>query len=121
MKKDLKLHDAEYRFACIVWDHEPIQSGELAKITEQILGWKRTTTYTVLKKLCNREIFKNESSIVVSLVKREEVQQYESREVMEKSFGGSLPRFITAFLGNGSLSEKEAEDIKELIDRYKKR
>lgn len=120
MEKDLKLYDAEYRFACIVWDNEPIQSGELAKITEQILGWKRTTTYTVLKKLCNRNILKNESSIVSSLIKREAVEQYESREVMEKNFGGSLPRFITAFLGNSSLSEKEANEIKELIDRYKK-
>lgn len=119
MEKDLKLYDAEYRFACIVWDHEPIQSGELAKLTEKLLGWKRTTTYTVLKKLCNRNILKNESSIVTSLVKREEVEQYESREVMEKNFGGSLPRFISAFLGTGSLSEKEANEIKELIDRYK--
>lgn len=121
MEKNLKLYDAEYRFACIVWDHEPVQSGELARITEQILGWKRTTTYTVLKKLCTRKILQNEGSIVTSLVKQREVQQYESREVMQKNFGGSLPQFITAFLGNNSLSEKEAEEIKGLIDRYKEK
>ncbi|MGN6715696.1 Predicted transcriptional regulator [Anaerocolumna jejuensis DSM 15929] len=121
MEKNLKLYDAEYRFACIVWDHEPVQSGDLARITEQLLGWKRTTTYTVLKKLCTRKILQNEGSIVTSLVKQREVQQYESREVMQKNFGGSLPQFITAFLGNNSLSEKEAEEIKGLIDRYKEK
>lgn len=121
MTEDLKLHDAEYRFACIVWDHEPIQSGDLARITEKILGWKRTTTYTVLKKLCTRGILKNEGSIVISLVKRQEIQQYESQIVLQKSFEGSLPQFIAAFLGNGRLSAKEAEEIKELIDRYEEK
>ncbi|MDD2420950.1 MAG: BlaI/MecI/CopY family transcriptional regulator [Heliobacteriaceae bacterium] len=119
MKKELKLHDAEFRFACIVWENEPIQSGELARICERELGWKRTTTYTVLKKLCTRGILQNEGSIVTALVKREQIQQYESRTMIEKSFGGSLPQFIAAFLGNKKITEKEAEEIKNLIDRHK--
>ena len=119
MDMDLKLYDAEYRFACIVWENEPIQSGELTRLCERELGWKRTTTYTVLKKLCTRGILQNKDSIVTALVKREQVQQYESRAVMEKSFGGSLPKFIAAFLAGEKLTEKEAEEIKSLIDRYK--
>ncbi len=118
MGQDLKLFDAEFRFACIVWEHEPIQSGELAKQCEQELGWKRTTTYTVLKKLCTRGILQNEGSVVTALVKREQVQQYESRAVLDKSFGGSLPKFIAAFLDGGKLSQKEADEIKQLIDRF---
>ncbi len=119
MDQDLKLYDAEFRFACIVWKYEPIQSGELAKLCEQELGWKRTTTYTVLKKLCTRGILQNQDSVVTALVKREKVQQYESRAVLEKSFGGSLPKFIAAFLDGAKLSRKEADEIKQLIDRFK--
>lgn len=119
MENDLKLYDGEFRLASIVWDNEPVQSGELAKICECQLGWKRTTTYTVLKKLCTRGILQNDGSIVTALVKRDQVQQYESWAVMEKSFGGSLPQFITSFLSNQRLSDEEAEEIKTLIDQYK--
>ena len=119
MDSNLKLYDAEYRFADIVWQHEPIRSGELARICEKELGWKHSTVYTVLKKLCGRGILKNENSVVTSLVGRDEIRQYESRAFMEKSFGGSLPKFIAAFLGGEKLSEKEAREIKALIDRYK--
>lgn len=119
MDKILKLYDAEFRFTCIVWKNEPVQSGELARLCERELGWKRTTTYTVLKKLCTRGILQNEGSIVTALVKREQIQQYESRAVLEKSFEGSLPQFIAAFLGNEKLTDEEAEEIKNLIDRHK--
>ena len=119
MVKDLKLYDAEFRLASIVWENEPVQSGELAKLCEGELGWKRTTTYTVLKKLCNRGILQNNNSLVTALVKREQIQQYESRAVLDKNFDGSLPRFIAAFLGNKKLSAREAEEIKRLIDRHK--
>jgi predicted transcriptional regulator len=119
MDKDLKMYDAEFRFASIVWENEPIQSGELARLCERKLGWKRTTTYTVLKKLCNRGILQNQGSMVTALVKREQIQQHQSRTVMEKSFGGSLPQFITAFLGNKKISEKEAQEIINLINRHK--
>jgi len=119
MDKDLKLYDAELRFACIVWENEPVQSGELTRICEHELGWKRTTTYTVLKRLCTRGILQNEGSIVTALIKREQVQQYESHTVMEKSFGGSLPKFVAAFLAGEKLTDKEAEEIKSMIDRHK--
>jgi BlaI family penicillinase repressor len=117
--KDLKLFDAEFKFAQIVWDSEPVRSGELARLSEKALGWKRTTTYTVLKKLCDRGILKNDGSLVTSLVSRDEVLQYESRAVMDKTFGGSLPAFIAAFLSGEKLTEPEAEEIKALIDRYR--
>ena len=119
MDKDLKLYDAEYRFASIVWENEPVQSGELAKLCEREMGWKRTTTYTVLKKLCIRGILKNDGSIVTALVKREQIQQYESRTILEKNFGGSLPQFIAAFLGGEKLTEREADEIKNLIDKFR--
>lgn len=118
MEENLKLHDAEYRFACIVWEHEPLPSGELARLAGARLGWKRTTAYTVLKKLITRGILQNDDSMVSAQVKRESVQRYESRALLEKSFGGSLPQFIAAFLGEGGLSAAEAEEIKMLIDRY---
>ena len=119
MENGYKLYDAEYKFACIVWENEPLKSGELARLCGLELGWKRTTTYTVLKKLCTRGILQNEGSVVTSLIKKEQVQQYESRAVMEKNFGGSLPQFIAAFLSGRKLSEKEAEEIKSLIDRHR--
>ena len=117
--KDLKLYDAEFKFAGIVWDNEPIKSGELARLCEKVLGWKRTTTYTVLKKLCDRGILNNDNSTVTSLVPRDVVLRYESRAVMDKTFGGSLPAFIAAFLSGGKLSEREAEELKNIIDRYR--
>ena len=117
--QDLKLYDAEYRFALVVWEHEPVRSGELARLCAEDLGWKRTTTDTVLKKLCAKGIFRNENSIVTALVKKEQVQRYESQSLLEKSFGGSLPRFITAFLGDRQLSQEEADELQALIDRHR--
>ena len=119
LPQDLKLYDAEYRFALVVWEHEPVRSGELARLCAEELGWKRTTTYTVLKKLCAKGIFRNENSIVTALVKKEQVQRYESQSLLEKSFGGSLPRFITAFLGDRQLSQEEADELQALIDRHR--
>lgn len=119
MGKNLKLFDAEYRFACIVWENEPIQSRKLAELCEQQFGWKRPTTYTVLRKLCERGIMKNENAIVSTLVKKEEIHQYESNAIVERTFSGSLPSFITAFLKDKKLSNEEAEKIKNLIDEYK--
>lgn len=115
----LKLCESEYRFATIVWDNEPIASGELVMLCSKHLGWKKSTTYTVLKKLCERGIFKNENSKVYSLVKREKVQKYESEQLINRAFDGSLPKFLTAFMGDKKISEQEAEYLKELIDSYK--
>ena len=117
--KDLKLFDAEFKFAEVVWENEPIQSGELAKLCEEKLGWKRTTTYTVLKKLISRGILRNIDAVVTSMVTRDAVLRYESRAVMNKTFGGSLPTFIAAFLDGEKLTEQEAESLKRMIDKHK--
>lgn len=114
--EELKLYDAEYRLMEIVWELEPVTSTDLYKSCLPRLGWKKSTTYTVLRKLCERGILKNEDSVVTSLVKREKVQQYESRAVVEKWFDHSLPQFVAAFLGGKKLSEKEAEELKAMID-----
>lgn len=117
--KDLKLFDAEFKFAEVVWENEPIGSGELAKLCEEKLGWKRTTTYTVLKKLISRGVLRNENAVVTSLITRDEVLRYESRAVMNKTFGGSLPTFIAAFLDGEKLTAQEAESIKRMIDTHR--
>ena len=111
-----KLFDAEYKFASIVWDNEPINSTELVKLCADKLGWKKSTTYTVLKKLSERGNLKNKDAVVTALVKREEVQKYESNAVVEKSFDGSLPKFLTAFLGERKITEQEAEELKKIIE-----
>lgn len=115
----LKLYEGEYRFAEIVWEHEPLPSKQLVALCAQRLGWKKSTTYTVLKRLCERGLMKNENTVVTALVKREAVQKYESEQLVERVFGGSLPQFITAFMGNKRITMEEAEDLKQLIDQYK--
>ena len=114
-----KLFDAELKFMNIIWEEEPIKSGELVKVCNEKLGWKKSTTYTVLRKLAQRGVLKNENTVVTSIVKREDTQIYESHEVVEKSFWGSLPKFLTAFFGNKKISNDEAEELKKLIDSYK--
>lgn len=111
-----KLFDAEYKFASLVWDFEPIKSSELVRLCADKLGWKKSTTFTVLKKLCERGIFQNEDTVVRALIKREEVQRYESSTMVERNFGGSLPRFMTAFLGGKMLSVEEAAELKRIIE-----
>ena len=113
---ETKLFDAEYKFATLIWENEPINSTELVKLCLKKLGWKKSTTYTVLRKLCERGILKNENAIVTSLIKREEVQKYESEALIEKTFDGSLPEFLTAFLDNRKISKKEAEELKRIIE-----
>lgn len=115
----LKLCESEYHFASIVWKNEPLGSGELVKLCEQELGWKKSTTYTVLKKLCERGILKNENAVVTSLVRQEQVQKFESEQFLNRTFGGSLPQFITAFMNNKKLSRQQADELKKLIDSYK--
>ncbi len=121
MNQGLKLSNADYRLLSIVWDAEPIASPELCKLAEAQLGWKRTTTYTVLKRLCDKQLLQNENTIVTSLVGRQEVQKAESRNVVNRSFDGSLPQFIASFLGNEQISDDEAEQIKQMIDVYRRR
>lgn len=116
---DLKLFDGEYKFACLVWDNEPLGSGALVKLSQEKLGWKKSTTYTVLKKLCQKGILKNEGAVVTALVKQEDVQKYESQAVMEKAFDDSLPKFIASFLSDRQLSKKEAAEIMDLIEQHR--
>ncbi len=119
--EELKLYDAEYRLMEIVWELEPLSSTELYKACLPRLGWKKSTTYTMLRKLCERGMLRNENSTVTSLVKREDVQRYESRAVVDKWFDHSLPRFLAAFLGEKKLTEEEAEELKRLIDESRKK
>lgn len=114
-----KLFDAEFKFMCIVWEAEPLTTRRLTELCRGKIGWKRTTTYTVLRKLSDRGILQYENSTVSSIVKREQIQKYESEVVVEKAFDGSLPKFIAAFLNDRTLSAHEAEEMKRLIDRHK--
>ena len=104
----LRLAEGEYRFACLVWDHEPLPSGQLVTLAADALGWKKSTTYTVLKKLCERGVLQNADGQVTSLIKKEDVQQAESAAVVDKTFGGSLPRFVAAFLNTQPISDAVA-------------
>ena len=116
MVQDLKLFDAEYRFALIVWDNEPVHSRKLTELCADALGWKRATTYTVLRKLCERGILQNDKAIVTAIVKKDDVQGYESAAIVDRAFEGSLPSFITAFLKTKTLTPEEATEIQEMIN-----
>lgn len=118
MKKEYKLAEGEARFAKMIWQSEPIASPELVKRCEKEFGWKKSTTYTVLKKLCDRGIFRNENAVVTSLLTEEAFYGYKSRKFVEDSFGGSIPRFLTAFLGGKKMTKQQAEEIKKLIDAH---
>lgn len=115
-----KIFESEYRFCLILWEHEPIGSGELVKLCREELGWKPTTTYTVIKRLSQRGVLKNENSVVTSLISKEEVQASEIDELVEKRFEGSLPAFIAAFTKHRRMTESEINDIRKMIDDYGK-
>ena len=113
-----KIFESEYRFACIVWEKEPVSVKELIGLCGEELEWKRTTTYTVLKRLCERGILANEDGIVTSLYSKEEIQYSESRQFLEKTFEGSLPGFLAAFLNEKKVSEKELKELRQMLDNY---
>lgn len=115
----LKLCESDYRFMSVIWDHEPVPSGKLVELCSQRLGWKKPTTYTTLKKLCEKGFAKNENTVVSSLVPREQVQAYASEHFVAHTFAGSLPGFLASFLGGKTISEREAEELKRLIDEHK--
>ena len=115
---DLLLSESEYRIMDIIWDNAPVESGQLVKLCESKLSWKKSTTYTMLKKLIDKDLVKNTDSVVTAVVPREEVQSHESEHVVKRSFGGSLPAFVNAFLGNGKLSKKEADELINLIESH---
>lgn len=119
MKSNLSLSLADHRLLDLVWETEPIPSPQLCKLAEARLGWKRTTTYTVIKRLCDKGCLKNEATIVTSLVERQAVQQADGQEVLQRSFGGSLPNFLAAFLKAGTVSHQDAAEIEKLLEDYK--
>lgn len=112
-----KIFESEYRFCLILWEHEPIKSTVLAKLCKEKLGWSKTTTYTVIKRLSERGVLKNENTIVSSLISKEEVQQSELDELLEKKFEGSLPAFIAAFARRQELSDAEVEEVRRIIEK----
>ncbi len=116
--EELRLGTVEARFADIIWSREPIPSGELVKICEKELGWKKSTTYTMLKRLCDRGIFQNESGIVSSLMTKEEYGAAQSEKFVEDTFEGSLPAFLAAFTTRKKLSKTEIEEIRHMIDSF---
>lgn len=116
---ELKLAEGEYRFACIVWENEPLPSGRLAALCREQLGWKKSTTYTVLKKLVERGVLRNEGAVVSSVVPKEEILRKESRAVVERTFAGSLPSFLAHFMGGRTITDAEADELKSLIDQYR--
>ncbi len=117
---DYKLGEVETRFAELIWTNEPLGSGELVKLCAEKLGWKKSTTYTVLKKLCEKGYFCNEDGVVTSLISREGMQAQESCRFVENTFGGSLPAFLAAFTSERKLSDKEVNDIRRMIEAYGK-
>jgi predicted transcriptional regulator len=117
--KDYKLAQSEARFADLIWHYEPIGSGELVKLCEKEMDWKKSTTYTVLKKLCEKGIFQNENAVVSALIKKDEFYAKQSRRFVEDIYGGSLPKFLTAFIGRQGLSDRQADELKKLIDEHK--
>lgn len=116
--EQIHLSDSEYRFLQVVWGAEPVGSGQLVTLCARQLGWKKSTTYTVLKKLCEKGVLRNEHSTVTSVVPRAAVDRQAAEAFVDRTFGGSLPGFLTAFMGGRKLTQKEAEDLKRLIDRY---
>ncbi len=115
-----KIFESEYRFCLILWENEPIGSGELVKLCRERLAWKPTTTYTVIKRLSERGVLKNENSVVTSRVTKDQVQAAELDELVEKTFEGSLPAFVAAFTRREDLSEAEVDAVQEMIDRYRR-
>ncbi|MBE6717562.1 MAG: BlaI/MecI/CopY family transcriptional regulator [Ruminococcaceae bacterium] len=115
-----KIFESEYRFCLILWEHEPVKSSELVKLCKEQLGWKPTTTYTVIKRLSERNVLKNENTVVTSLVSKDEVQAAEINEMVEKTFEGSIPAFVAAFTKYKKLSSEEIDAVQQMIDRYRK-
>lgn len=112
-----KVYESEYRFCMILWENEPIKSGDLVKLCAEQLEWKKSTTYTVIKRLSERGILKTEDAVVTSLVSKDDVQCAESMEFVNKTFGGSLPKFIAAFTKKQELSREEIDQIKQMINQ----
>ncbi|KQN97819.1 BlaI/MecI/CopY family transcriptional regulator [Paenibacillus sp. Leaf72] len=117
--KGYKLTESEIKFTDLIWKNEPISSGDLVKRCQEEMNWKKSTTYTVLKKMCEKGLLQNENSVVSSLITRDEYYANQSQRFVEDTYGGSLPKFLTAFMGGRKLNNRQAEELKKLIDEHK--
>ncbi len=115
-----KIPESEYRFCLILWEHEPITATEMVRLCQEQLGWKRTTTYTVIKRLGERGVLKLENGIVTTLVSKEEAEASEIEDLVEKKFGGSMPAFVAAFTKHQSISENDLDEMQRMIDRIRR-
>lgn len=113
--KDLKLAESELRFMQIVWEKQPLSGAQLVALCTERLGWKKSTTYTVLKRLSEKDMVKNDNSVITALVSEKEVQAYESAAVVNRNFGGNLPDFVAAFMGGKKLNKKDADRLRQMI------
>ena len=113
-----KIFDSELKFCEILWTHEPVKSSELVRLCADELGWKKSTTYTVIKRLTERGVVHTENAVVTALVRREDVQSAESRAFVERNFSGSLPGFLSAFVGGKGLTAAEADELRRMIDKF---
>ena len=117
--EEFYLCDSEFRLMDIVWSNAPLESGKLVKLAEENLKWKKSTTYTILRRLAAKGMLRNEDSVVTVVVDRDRVQSYESTRVVKRDFKGSLPSFLAAFMGNKTLSASEADELIDLIDSFR--
>ena len=115
-----KVFESEYRFCLILWENEPVKSSQLVELCKEQLGWKPTTTYTVIKRLSERGVLKNENTVVTSLVSKDEIQAAQIEEMVEKTFEGSLPAFVAAFTKHQRLSADEIDAVQQMINRFRK-
>ncbi len=115
-----KLFDAEFRMMQLIWANEPINSTKLVKLCEEHLGWKKSTTYTVLKKLQKRQVLKNEKATVTSIVKLDDVRRYEGEQLLERAFNNSLPHLLVSFLDGKKISDSEADELRRIIDESRR-
>lgn len=115
-----KIHESEYRFCLIMWEHAPVTAVELSKLCQQQLGWKRTTTYTVIKRLGERGVLKNEDGTIIALVSKEDAQVNEINALVEEKFQGSLPAFVAAFTKRRDISDAELAEVQRMIDRIRR-
>ena len=116
---DIELGEIQEQFAEIIWENEPVASGELVKIAKERLDWKKSTTYTVLRKLCEKGLFQNNGGVVTSMITREEFEGAKSYKFVDDNFKGSLPSFIAAFASKKKLSTKEIDEIQKMIDKFR--
>lgn len=116
---EYRLGEVEMKFATIIWENEPLQSGELARLCEKELNWKKSTTYTILRRVCERGLFQNNNGTVTSVVSKMEFLSKQSEQFVEDTFAGSLPSFVAAFTAGRKLSDKEVEELQKIIDSYR--